>query len=131
MLGTCSPGRVPRSMHRVDPVSDGGRHRSISVCLADRSRRRVRRLPWLLLLLLVPQALVGTNAMVRSKRIPISSSYATANWIREQKIPPERLMGFKIFPTLGVAAYLEEPFYFPEMKGETAVLLADKGHKMQ
>ena len=84
---------------------------------------------WLLLLLLVPQALVGTNAMVRSKWIPISSSYATANWIREQKIPTERLMGYKIFPTLGVATYLEEPFYFPEMKRETAVFDWESGAK--
>ena len=84
---------------------------------------------WLLLLLLVPQALVGTNAMARSKWTPISSSYATANWIREQEIPPERLMGFRIFPTLGVAAYLEEPFYFPEMKRETAVFDWQSGAK--
>ncbi len=75
---------------------------------------------WLLLILLVPQALVGTNAMIRSKLIPISSCHATATWIGKQKLPPERLMGFPIFPTAGVASYLQEPIFFPEMKRRTA-----------
>ncbi|MCA9775731.1 MAG: hypothetical protein KC800_03410 [Candidatus Eremiobacteraeota bacterium] len=75
---------------------------------------------WLLLVLFIPQALVGSNAMIRSKTIPISSCYATAKWIRQQNLPAERLVGFSIFPTLGVATYLEEPIYFPEMNRRTA-----------
>ena len=75
---------------------------------------------WLLLVFLVPQALVGANAMIRSKAIPISSCYATAKWIRQQNLPADRLVGFPIFPTLGVATYLEEPIYFPEMNRRTA-----------
>lgn len=71
---------------------------------------------WLLLVIFVPQALVGANAMVRSKFNPISGCYATAEWIREQGLDTELLMGYRVFPTMGVAVYLEDEFYFPEAR---------------
>jgi hypothetical protein len=71
---------------------------------------------WILLLIFLPQAVVGANAMIRSKFVPISNCYATAQWIQEQDIDTDQLMGSTPFPALGVAVYLQEPLYFPEVR---------------
>jgi hypothetical protein len=75
---------------------------------------------WLLLLIFLPQAAVGVNAMLRSKAQPLSNCYATARWIESQNIDPEHLIGFSLFPTLGVAAYLDETIYFLETRSKVA-----------
>jgi hypothetical protein len=71
---------------------------------------------WLLLFILVPQAAVGSNAMIRSKFAPISNCYQTAQWLQKEKIDLKTVIGAGIFPTLGVGAYLERPLYYPVLR---------------
>ncbi len=80
-------------------------------------RERGARLghPAFLLIILSCCSFAGVKATVLSKISPVSAVREAALWIEDQGLEKEFWFGYPIFPTLGVANYLQRPIYSIEM----------------
>ncbi len=68
---------------------------------------------WFLLMLLLPQAAVGCNAMIHSRFTPLTNNQRVANWIRANHLEDQSLIVHPPFPGTSLTACLARPLYFP------------------
>ncbi len=80
------------------------------------ARQRDLRLgpAWILTFLLVVNASGGLKAMVATYQRPLSNLETTAAWIEQEGLKDRFWIGYPAFPSAGLAACLNRPFYYLE-----------------
>lgn len=74
---------------------------------------------WLLWVFLISQGLVGLNAAVRSKFVPLSEAPAVMMWLKEEGLQPSEVMIYPTFPTNVIPMRWRHPVYSVGLKAET------------